>query len=764
MGVAEGLQEVSESLALKLNSDMWNGTFFDQKEWENWTEEAKQEFFYGYLSGALFYCTALPSYAPSQTMLDGMISGKIETTPEALADFVAQVDADMKGGENKAIVEETLNEANDAQKVVQKVLEGKPIEAAREEVAEEKAASADPIEKAATMIVQEQAKEKAQEGTFDVDKGMHVVERDSAGNPNVISVGSDVDVNTLLNTIAGRQNDQTDVTKLYSLAASFDEKTGNAFKNNYESNRKLTPESYKVAFTDAFLGAVNGGTLEDVVSAAGKAGLNAEAATAAWNAGAKAAKQKPVQSKPKAPSSTSGNGLREVVIDLTGKSSDAKGNEEVKRSKGFQKELTKWAANEQVDVALDGTSPLGDVFTTFAKKWYDAGAIGTRSIDVLFENGVDTEFPPFLQDVFYKLGQKDTQKGQEKKQTKKNELTQSAGNDTLKADEADKGGLESGNEERVDAGQVLGASDAGTRRGGVLADVVQEELREPEQEGSGGSVSVLRGTGNKGAGSGDGSAAGAGVQRSDGDRARVSDANTRERLEEKSSSAAERDPQKPLEQVVAEDTEKKSTVSPKGNNYAIGDRLNLPSGEKARYKANVEAIQIIKQLKNENRYATAAEQETLSRYVGWGGIANVFDESKPEWAKENSQLKELLTKEEYESARASTLNAHYTSVDVIRAMYDGLDSLGFQGGRMLEPSCGVGNFVGAMPDSLQQKVNSWTMVELDGVTGDIAHHLYPNNDVRVQGFETAKMPNDYYDVAISNVPFGNYGVTEIKCA
>ena len=210
----------------------------------------------------------------------------------------------------------------------------------------------------------------------------------------------------------------------------------------------------------------------------------------------------------------------------------------------------------------------------------------------------------------------------------------------------------------------------------------------------------------------------------------------------------------------------------------IGESLNLPSGEKARFQANVEAIRLIKKLEDEGRNATAAEQEVLSKYVGWGGLSNAFGElkynrelrksemvAKPGWEKEFSAFRQLvtdgiITEEEYKAMSASTKNAHYTSIEVIKAMYDGLAQLGFTGGRLLEPSAGVGNFVGAMPAGMSRSVKSWTMVELDRITGQIAKYLYPQADVRIQGFETANIPDNYMDVAIGNVPFGNYGVAD----
>lgn len=233
-----------------------------------------------------------------------------------------------------------------------------------------------------------------------------------------------------------------------------------------------------------------------------------------------------------------------------------------------------------------------------------------------------------------------------------------------------------------------------------------------------------------------------------------------------------------LRETVSEQIEQQSTESPKGSNFVIGESLNLPTGEKSRFRANIDAIKLIKQLEDEGRNATAAEQEVLSKYVGWGGLSNAFGElrynsethrsemmAKPGWEKEFAEFRQLvtdgiITEEEYQGMSGSTKNAHYTSIEVIKAMYDGLEQLGFKGGRMLEPSSGVGNFVGGMPTSMSSKVTSWTMVELDRITGLIAKYLYPQANVRIQGFEAANIPDNYMDVAIGNVPFGNYGVVD----
>lgn len=233
-----------------------------------------------------------------------------------------------------------------------------------------------------------------------------------------------------------------------------------------------------------------------------------------------------------------------------------------------------------------------------------------------------------------------------------------------------------------------------------------------------------------------------------------------------------------ISETVQREIEQKSTEKPKGENYTIGKSLNLAKGEKGRYRDNVSALRLIHQLNQEGRFATKEEQEVLSRYVGWGGLDGAFGElaynretrksemrAKSGWEKEFRELRQLvadgiITEEEYRGMSESTKNAHYTSMEVISAMYDGLKKLGFQGGRMLEPSSGVGNFVGGMPADMTASVKSWTMVELDRLTGQIAKYLYPNNDVRIEGFQDANIPNDYMDVAIGNVPFGNYGVVD----
>ena len=210
---------------------------------------------------------------------------------------------------------------------------------------------------------------------------------------------------------------------------------------------------------------------------------------------------------------------------------------------------------------------------------------------------------------------------------------------------------------------------------------------------------------------------------------------------------------------VTAKTEQAAQENPRGSNLVITEKSKFPTTPKTRFKANVEAIQVLRTLMQENRYATQAEQEILAKYTGWGGLSNAFD-GKNGFDAEARQLQALLDDAEYKAARASILDAYYTAPGIINAMYNGLEKLGFAGGRMLEPSAGVGRFIGAMPQALSGKVKSWTAVELDKVTGSIAKYLYPNADVRVIGFESAKIPDNYMDVVVGNVPFGNIAVAD----
>ena len=205
-----------------------------------------------------------------------------------------------------------------------------------------------------------------------------------------------------------------------------------------------------------------------------------------------------------------------------------------------------------------------------------------------------------------------------------------------------------------------------------------------------------------------------------------------------------------------EPPKQETPVTPAQNFHISDDHLG-EGGPKQKFARNVEAIRTLQTLENENRNATSEEQEILSQYVGWGGLADAFDPDKDSWAKEYAQLKELLSPEEYAAARASTLNAHYTSPTVIRAIYDAVEKMGFQTGNILEPSCGVGNFFGMLPESMAG--SKLYGVELDSISGRIAQKLYPDANITVAGFETTKQ-QDFYDLAIGNVPFGNYKVND----
>ena len=216
------------------------------------------------------------------------------------------------------------------------------------------------------------------------------------------------------------------------------------------------------------------------------------------------------------------------------------------------------------------------------------------------------------------------------------------------------------------------------------------------------------------------------------------------------------------EEVTAEESipesqeQEKAVIEP--HNFRIQDNDLGAGGPKAKYKANMEAIHLLQTLEKEERLATPEEQEILSRYVGWGGIPQAFEESNSSWANEYLELKNTLSPEEYSAARASTLNAFYTSPTVIRSMYEALENMGLKQGNILEPSCGVGNFMGLIPESMS-KTNMYG-VELDPVSGRIARQLYQKNKIAIQGFEETDYPDSFFDCVIGNVPFGAYQVSD----
>ena len=201
----------------------------------------------------------------------------------------------------------------------------------------------------------------------------------------------------------------------------------------------------------------------------------------------------------------------------------------------------------------------------------------------------------------------------------------------------------------------------------------------------------------------------------------------------------------------------KESTRRNAQNFRITDEHLGEGGAKTKYQANIAAIKLLKELEATGSQALPEQQEVLSRYVGWGGLADAFDPDKPNWSKEYTELRELLTPEEYAAARSSTLNAHYTSPVVIKAIYDAVEKMGFQTGNILEPAMGVGNFFGCLPESMQN--SKLYGVELDSITGRIAQQLYPKADITVAGFETTDR-RDFYDLAIGNVPFGQYQVND----
>ena len=210
------------------------------------------------------------------------------------------------------------------------------------------------------------------------------------------------------------------------------------------------------------------------------------------------------------------------------------------------------------------------------------------------------------------------------------------------------------------------------------------------------------------------------------------------------------------ESILESQEQEKAVIEP--YNFRIQDNDLGAGGPKAKYKANMEAIHLLQTLEKEERLAAPEEQEILSRYVGWGGIPQAFEESNSSWADEYLELKNTLSPEEYRAARASTLNAFYTSPTVIRSMYEALENMGLKQGNILEPSCGVGNFMGMIPESMS-KTNMYG-VELDPVSGRIAKQLYQKNKIAVQGFEETSYPDSFFDCVIGNVPFGAYQVSD----
>ena len=213
----------------------------------------------------------------------------------------------------------------------------------------------------------------------------------------------------------------------------------------------------------------------------------------------------------------------------------------------------------------------------------------------------------------------------------------------------------------------------------------------------------------------------------------------------------EREPQKPEPMPIIQADGTKT-------NFRITDDHLGEGGAKTKFRRNMDAIRTLQTIESEHRLATPEEQETLSQYVGWGGLPQAFDAENEQWQNEYAELKAALSEDEYTSARASVLNAHYTSPTVIRAIYQAVENMGFKTGNVLEPACGIGNFFGMLPESMSE--SKLYGVELDSLTGRIAKQLYQKANIQIQGFEDTNLPDSFFDLAIGNVPFGNYSLAD----
>ena len=282
---------------------------------------------------------------------------------------------------------------------------------------------------------------------------------------------------------------------------------------------------------------------------------------------------------------------------------------------------------------------------------------------------------------------------------------------------------------------------------GTESERTTERVREPEVEGRGVQV-----TGDNGRA--------AGERPVSGERRPAGESAAQSGTGSNSEGTSERGSVRSLR--PAQKKKAKASEVP-GHNFTITADENIgKGGAKTKYKDNVAAIKLLKQLEAEDRLATPEEQKVLARYVGWGGLAPVFSYGRDSaWESEKAELRELLTDEEYSAARGSTNNAHYTSPEVIKGVWDIIERLGFKGGKVLEPSMGIGNFFGMMPEKLRSK-SSLNGVELDSLTGRIAKQLYQKASVEITGYEQTKYPDDYFDLAISNVPFGQFSLHDPK--
>lgn len=304
-----------------------------------------------------------------------------------------------------------------------------------------------------------------------------------------------------------------------------------------------------------------------------------------------------------------------------------------------------------------------------------------------------------------------------------------------------------GNDNDADGYRAVSENVPAAEVQGTESERTTERVREPEVEGRGVQV-----TGDNGRA--------AGERPVSGERRPAGESAAQSGTGSNSEGTSERGSVRSLR--PAQKKKAKASEVP-GHNFTITADENIgKGGAKTKYKDNVAAIKLLKQLEAEDRLATPEEQKVLARYVGWGGLAPVFSYGRDSaWESEKAELRELLTDEEYNAARGSTNNAHYTSPEVIKGVWDIIERLGFKGGKVLEPSMGIGNFFGMMPEKLRSK-SSLNGVELDSLTGRIAKQLYQKASVEITGYEQTKYPDDYFDLAISNVPFGQFSLHDPK--
>lgn len=445
--------------------------------------------------------------------------------------------------------------------------------------------------------------------------------------------------------------------------------------------------------------------------------------------------------------------------------------------KGYPRKLQnlvkKWIHNEWTQGRV-----TPDAFVEFALKWYNYGREGVlptvapannidRSAKHATFDDTDNALPPFLQTTFYDQGKADAKASADK-------AAQHAKEQTERGTENEREDTGTGSQQEVpgelpakgeaDQRASVEADGAGPEAGSVLEGVPPEDVQPAggREQAAPAPAEASADVGRDDDGPAESRDAGT---RSLGDtepRDIQSEAGTEDGRGEAAGPAEQRIDE--ATEAVQDAIEQAAEERASGNNYIIpAEGLNLPNGKKARFKANVAAIRVVQALEAEGRSATPEEQAILAQYVGWGGIAEAFDERssvQADWGNEYKELKELLGEDDYARARASTTNAHYTEIGIIRAMYAALQKWGFKGGRVLEPSSGVGNFIGAMPG--MGRHTNWTAVELDPTTSLIAKYLYPQAHVYNEGFEATTIPDNYFDLAIGNVPFADVRVVDKK--